>query len=102
MRVGARRDRSAKLRRAVAESEIALRRAQQNHGARQQKLLSCRLHGALKCDRVERLEIFCCLRRPGSTLEQPQCPVLALSCLKELPAGSGETFPRIVPEPTPV
>src|SRR5262245_51936709 len=65
MRVGARRDRSAKLRRAVAESEIALWRAQQNHGARQQKLLGCRLHDALKCDRVKRLEICCCPRCPA-------------------------------------
>ena len=51
------------LRRAIAESEIALWRAQQNHGPRQQKLLGCRLHDALKHDRVERLEICCCVRR---------------------------------------
>jgi hypothetical protein len=63
MRVGARRDRTAQLRRAIAESELALWRAQQNHGARQPKLLGCRLHDALKGDRVERLEICCRLRR---------------------------------------
>jgi hypothetical protein len=55
MRVAARRGCAAKLRHAVAEDEIALRRAQQNHGARQQKLLGCRFHGALKRDWVERL-----------------------------------------------
>ena len=63
MRVGARRYRHAQLRRAVAESEIALWRAQQNHGTRQQKLLGCRFHGALKRDRVEWLE-GCWCRRP--------------------------------------
>ena len=69
------------LRRPVAESEIALWRAQQNHGPRQQKLLGCRLHDALKRDRVERLEICCCVRRPadGSTLPQRQFPVFAFA-----------------------
>ena len=66
MRVAARRDRAAQLRRTVAESEIALWRAQQDHGPRQQKLLGCRIHDAFKRDRVECLQICCCLRRPAS------------------------------------
>lgn len=66
MRVGARRIRAVQLRRTVAESEIALWCVQQNHGPRQQKLLGCRVHDALKRDRVERLEICCCLRRPAN------------------------------------
>jgi hypothetical protein len=66
MRIGARRGRAAQLRRAAAESEIVLRRAQQNHGPRQQKLLGCRLDDALMCDRLERLEICGCLGRPAN------------------------------------
>ena len=62
MRAGAWRRRHTQLRRAVAEGKLALRRAQQNHGARQQKLLGCRFHGALERDPVERLER--CWRRP--------------------------------------
>jgi hypothetical protein len=65
MSVGARRDVTAQLRRAVAEREIAPWRAQQNHRARQQKLLGYRLCDALKCDWVERLQICCCLCCPG-------------------------------------
>ena len=65
MRVDARRGCAAQLRRAVAESEIALRRVQQNHGSRQQKLLGCRLDNASKYGRLERLEICGCLRRPA-------------------------------------
>ncbi|MGO9846553.1 MAG: hypothetical protein ACLPKT_08125 [Methylocella sp.] len=37
-----------------------------SHGPRQQELLGCRLNDALKCDRVERLEICCCLCRPAN------------------------------------
>ena len=54
MRVGARRDRAAELRRAVAEDKISLRRAQENHGTRQQELLAQRFHDALKRDRFDR------------------------------------------------
>src|SRR5262249_60840617 len=45
--------------RAVAEYELSLRRAQQNHGAGHHELLGCRFHGVSKCDRVEGLEICC-------------------------------------------
>src|SRR5215471_9425532 len=65
MGLGARRDRAAQLRRSVTESQITLWRAQQNHGPRQQELLGCRLHDALKRDRIEWLEICCCLRTPA-------------------------------------
>ena len=63
MRIGARRGRAAQFRRAVAKGEIALRRAQENHGARQHELLGDRFHRGSKRDRVERLEIGCGRRR---------------------------------------
>ena len=44
MRIGPRRGRAPQLRRAVAISEIALRRAQENHGARQHELLGDSFH----------------------------------------------------------
>ena len=59
MGVGARWDRAAELRRAVTECEIALRRVEENHGARQQELLAQCFHDGLKGDRVEWLEICC-------------------------------------------
>jgi hypothetical protein len=59
MRIGARRRRATQLRRAVAEYELSLRRAQQNHGAGQHELFGCRFHRVSKCDWVERLEICC-------------------------------------------
>jgi hypothetical protein len=67
MRVGVRRCRHTQLRRAVAESELALRRAQQNHGAWQQKLLGRRFNSALERDPIEWLErVFLgCAGRPG-------------------------------------
>jgi hypothetical protein len=65
MRIGARWGRAAELRRAVAEYEIALRRAQENHGARQQEFLAQRFDDALKRGRFDRLETCCGRCRPA-------------------------------------
>jgi len=59
MRIGSRKRRAAQFRRAVAEHELSLRRAQQNHGAGQHELFGCRFQGVPKCDPVEGLEICC-------------------------------------------
>ena len=66
MRVAGRGRRAAQFRRAVAVGEIALRRAQKNHRARQHQLPAQRLHGGLKRGRIDRLEICrggCCSGR---------------------------------------
>jgi hypothetical protein len=75
MRIGAWRRRTAQDRRAIAEYELPLRRAQQNHGPRQQKLLGGRFHGAPKRDWVERLEICCgrCCSAEGARHGNHKC-----------------------------
>ena len=86
MRIGLRRRCAAQRRRAGAEDEFSLGRAQQNHGAGQHELFGCRFHAGSKCNRVERPEICC---RRGRSAERArhgkgQVPGFALSIFHSL------------------
>ena len=76
MRLGARRGRAAQLRRAAAESEIALRRAQQNHGPRRERRTEIASHATRRRRRKLEKTALLVLRR-CYLLTVPMYPIRA-------------------------